>query len=308
MHRPNNISQKKIKIPNPALLKHGDIAQVDVQFGGKQIFVLVGPDLLLRFEIGKDSNNHLLRNLKKRILRDKKFIGKKKQGILQSLLLADRESREFVNRDKANLAVRGSAAEFEDFKTSLQKRTALLKRQARTLGLDIIGKNKEFYCPQCRGFRSGPDLSKPEATCVRCKNLLKTMQIERIHDNDLVSYLRGNWLEDYVAHVLEINGWAAWSSPSLQVYGVSGAPHQIDVLAIKNGVVLVAECKTGDFTPTQVRTFLTKYYDVRCHQALAVSVGKIHADGLKIIEKNPAIDSCDSIMSLESLRKQFSKL
>jgi len=92
------------------------------------------------------------------------------------------------------------------------------------------------------------------------------------------------------------------------IYGVSGASHQIDVLAIKEGRILIVECKTGEFSPTQVMNFLGKYYDIRCHKASAVAIGKIHPDGRKIIEKNAAIDYCDNITGSRKFIKKFSKL
>ena len=91
------------------------------------------------------------------------------------------------------------------------------------------------------------------------------------------------------------------------VYGVSGAPHQIDVLAIKNGRVIIVECKAGDFSPNQIKNIMAKYYDIRCHNALALSTYTIHHDGKKIIEKNPAIRYYDRIDTVHKLQRALKK-
>ena len=90
----------------------------------------------------------------------------------------------------------------------------------------------------------------------------------------------------YIANLLNKNRWKAWSSPTLMVHGVSGASHQIDVLAIKRrSRVLIVECKTEKFAPTQVMNFWRKCYDIRCHQALAIAIGRIHPEAKSLWKK-----------------------
>ena len=223
------------------------------------------------------------------------------------MVLSDREIREMINKDKKEL-IRREESDFKDFLDSVRKRQKQLEKFSKVLGITVTKEHAEYYCNTCRGFRAGPDLTeKSPQHCKYCDNILKKKNISGI-ENEIASYLGGYWLEDYVANILNSNGWVAWSLPSLNVYGVSGAPHQVDVLAIKNGRILIVECKTGDFTPSQIRTFLGKYYDIRCHQALAISLENIHPDGIKLIEKNLAITSCDKITSHTRLSAKISKI
>jgi len=307
MITPDKITKRKITISPSLNNEENSVARADINFGNKNIALLIGPDLLLRFQCKEQKNNRRLKRLKEKILKDKNIFTTERQKFIQKILVADREIRELLNKDKKELNKR-EKSEFDDFLNNLKRRQDTLKMLAGKLKFEVIKPHKEYFCQNCKGFRPGPDLTQTAApTCVRCKNLLKKLSIIQI-DTDIVNYLTGHWLEDYIANVFAILKWKAWSSPTLMIHGVSGSLHQIDVLAIKNGRVLIAECKTGEFSPTQVMTFLGKYYDIRCHQALALAIGKIHPDGKKIMEKNAAIDYYDNIRSYKKLIKKISQI
>ena len=307
MITPEKIAKRKITIRASDNDGESGVARTDIHFGNKNITLLVGPDLLLRFQYKEQRGNQILRRLKEKILKDKNIFTAERQRFIQKLLIADREIRELLNKDKKELNKR-SKSELDDFSNNLQRRQTTLKTFAQKLKFEVIKPHSEYLCKNCNGFRPGPDLTQTEnPTCALCKNLIKKLSIHQI-DTDIVNYLAGYWLEDYIASIFNALKWKAWSSPTLMIHGVSGASHQIDVLAIKNGRVLIVECKTGEFSPTQVMNFLGKYYDIRCHQALAVAIGKIHPDAKKIIEKNTAIDYHDNIRSYKKLIKKISQI
>lgn len=307
MITPEKIDRRKITIRSSKDNNESGIARADINFGNKNITLLIGPDLLLRFQYKEQSKGKILKRLKKRILGDKKIFAAERQRLIQKLLVADREIRELLNKDKKELNKRNKS-EFDDFFSNLKRRQDTLKTIAKKLKFEIIKPHGEYYCKNCRGFRPGPDLTQTaKPICALCKNLLKNFNINQL-DNDIVNYLTGYWIEDYIANIFNVLKWKAWSSPTLMIYGTSGASHQVDVLAIKNGRVLIVECKTGEFTPTQVMNFLGKYYDIRCHHALVIAIGKIHPDAKKLIEKNPAISYNENIKNYKKLIKKISQI
>ncbi len=306
MITPDKVVKRNVTIPASSTSDEANIAQTDIRFGNKNITLLVGPDFLLRFDFKKNKVNRKLEKLKVKIIKDKKIFTTEKRKTAQDILLIDQGIREALSKDKKDLLKR-SDADSEDFLDKLERKQKKLNDITRKIKFDIIELHTEYFCKKCNGFRPGPDLTQSNATCIICQNLLKKEKITLI-DNDIGNYLRGYWLEDYIANILNSYGWKAWSSPNLMIHGVSGAPHQIDVLGIKDGKILIVECKTGDFSPTQVMNFLGKYYDIRCHQALAVAVGKIHLDAKKLIQKNSAICYHDEIKSFKKLIGKISKI
>ena len=307
MITPEKITKRKITIAVSQANEESEIARADIHFGSKNISLFVGSDLLLRFQYKDQGKNKVSKLLKEQILKNRKIFTAKRQKLIQKLLVADREIRELLNKDKRELSKRNKS-EFEDFDNNLKRRQDLLKKLAKNLKFEIVKSHKEHLCKNCNGFRPGPSLAtEDKPTCALCKGLLKGFYIQQI-DTEVVNYLTGYWLEDYIASLLNKNEWKAWSSPTLMVYGVSGASHQIDVLAIKRGRVLIVECKTGEFAPTQVMNFLGKYHDIRCHQAFAISIGRIHPDAKKIIEKNAAIDYYDNIKSYAKLVEKIKQI
>lgn len=307
MITPEKITKRKITIPVSSGNAGNDVARTDIRFGDKNITLLIGPDLLLRFQYKEQGGGKILRLLKGKMLKDRKIFMAKRQKSVQKFLVADREMRELLNKDKKELGKRNKS-EFDDFSNNLKRRQDLLEKLSKELKFEIIKPHKEYLCKNCNGFRPGPSLTATDKpVCALCKSLLKGFYIKQI-DTDVVNYLTGYWLEDYIANILNKNQWKAWSSPTLMVHGVSGASHQIDVLAIKGGRVLIVECKTGEFAPTQVMNFLGKYYDIRCHKACAIAIGKIHPDAKKIIEKNAAIDYYDNIKDYKSLADKIKQI
>ena len=73
----------------------------------------------------------------------------------------------------------------------------------------------------------------------------------------------GLWFEEYIAKFLRAHQWKTWTR--VRVLGASGIPHEIDVLGIKNGFVLIVECKTGQAKREDVFNFWAKFLDLKVH-------------------------------------------
>lgn len=302
------ITKRKITIRPPNNDEENSVAHVDIHFINGTIALLIGPDILLRLQYENNGQkNKKLKKMKEKILKDKNIFSRDKLRIIRNILVAEQEIRDLLKEDKKELAKKDKS-KFDDFIDKLKRRQEILQKLTKKLKIDILKSQSEYLCKNCNAFRPGPDLTQiKKLTCIRCNGLLKRSAIVHV-DTDIVKYLTGFWFEEYIANVLTTCGWKVWSSPTLMIHGVSGAPHQIDVLAIKDGRILIVECKTGDFSPTKVRNFLGKYHDIRCHKALAIATGKIHPDGKKIIEKNAAIDYYDNVTSYNKLKSRISKI
>jgi len=301
------IISKKVKFQGKDL--SNEIAQVKVFVGnGKKINLILNNEIVLRIGIKKEEKDAFLDKTKADSLKKFKLLIPKNNSILRNMLISEVEIRSKINKDKSETIDRPKSDE-KDFLGSIERRGKEISEAGKKLGIDSIKIHKEFYCDRCCGFRTGRGLvdKKEVITCLKCHNILSTRKVSNLPTN-VFSYLNGFWLEDYTANVLDSMGWTVWSSPTLEVYGVSGCPHQIDVLAIKNGRILIVECKSGEFNQNHLKNMLAKYYDIRCHHALAISIAEMHPDAKKIIEKNPAIKYCDNIGTVEQIKKVILKL
>jgi hypothetical protein len=99
---------------------------------------------------------------------------------------------------------------------------------------------------------------------------------------------RNIWLEEFVSSVLRQMDWQTWTH--LHMLGTSGIPHEIDILGIKKGFVLIGECKTGKVKREDVFTFSTKATDLKSHVALFFSLLPLpEPETREFIEKNPTM-------------------
>lgn len=306
------ISKKNIKVSYPKQGNGNIVTEININFGkNRTTTIFINPDLLLRIEYRGKRITKKLKNLQNEILTNFLFFNSKNSVMLRKILMTDREIKEKLNIEKKELKTRDAESDFDDFLRNLKQRGDEIKKLQTKLSLDLISEQKEYYCKKCKAFRPGPSLSarkrkKEKVKCQLCSNLLKTKNIKHLK-KDIAEYLNGLWLEDYVAMILNSLEWKAWSSPHLMVYGSSGAKHQIDVLAVKDGRILIAECKTGEFNTKQIRDLLAKYYDIRCHHAIAVTTQPIHPEAKKLIEKNPAITCCEGL-NLKKIKKEMSTI
>jgi Holliday junction resolvase len=72
--------------------------------------------------------------------------------------------------------------------------------------------------------------------------------------------------------------------------GASGILHEVDVLAIRKGTVLVCECKTGKVSRNDVFNFCTKASDLKAHISILALVDELpEPQTREFLKKNPAI-------------------
>jgi len=72
--------------------------------------------------------------------------------------------------------------------------------------------------------------------------------------------------------------------------GMSGIPHEIDILGIKKGFILIAECKTGKLARSDIFTFSTKITDLKSHVALFMSLLPLpDPETREFLTKNPMV-------------------
>jgi hypothetical protein len=287
------------------------LAQVNVLIeNNKKINLILNNDIILKFDFKEDKNDRKFIELKKSCFKKFKLLVPQNNKILKEILFSEMEIRTKINEDKNKNNDRPLSEE-KDFLGGIDRRSNDILSWGKKLGLDLFYKHSEFYCKRCHAFRAGPGLpssqKEEKVICLKCRNLLSEKRLVHVA-KDFFPYLNGDWLEDYIAITLNRLGWMAWSSPTLMVYGVSSQPHQIDVLAIKNGKIIIVECKTTRFNPIDVKNILAKYYDIRCHYAILVSLPKINIEAQKLIEKNPAIKLCDDIKNISKIKKILYKL
>jgi len=305
---PRKVSVKNLKVKYPSSEVDNPITEFNVLFSeGNRTTLLISPYTIIRIEYKEKRAGQLLNKLQKKILGSFLLMKPVNFSILRKILITNREIREKINKDQGDLIIRDTDSDFRDFLNGIQLRSEKIDKLQKKLSFDLLRKQKEYYCKKCKAFRPGPPLSSNIVNCRRCEQLLKGIGVNYLK-KDIGKYLNGFWLEECVAKILNSLGWKAWSSPNLMVYGVSGVAHQIDVLAVKKGLILIVECKTGDFVPRQIKNLFAKYNDIKCHYAIALSMGSIHPEGKKLIEKNPAIKSCENIKNINKVKKLVSSL
>lgn len=73
MITPEKITRRRITIPVSGGNAGNDVARTDIRFGDKNITLLIGPDLLLRFQYKEQGGGKILKLLKERILKIGRF-------------------------------------------------------------------------------------------------------------------------------------------------------------------------------------------------------------------------------------------
>jgi len=120
------------------------------------------------------------------------------------------------------------------------------------------------------------ELKEPQQ-CELCNNLVfqrnaATIPLHEI-DPAISDVLSENlWFEEYIAVILRELDFETWTSPDVK--GASGIRHEMDVLAIKNGSIVCAECKNADIKGcNKIMTFSQKCHDIGSHLGLIALTG-----------------------------------
>lgn len=275
--------------------------QIFGQDGTEEARLLYHKGMVLRIQ-SKKPRSRRLQWAAGRLLRVKNLVQPQKVNKIKKILEHDKFIKEKINED---LKLTHKAEEFGDLSLALQRRWLEIEKLQNHLGVNVLRRERLLVCSQCNAFRSGRSLtrreykalppSKPQR-CNSCGQLLdKTKSIKCVPDL-VAGYLEGVWLEDYLVTLLTREGWQAWAS--LYVHGSSGVPLEIDVLAIKNGYSLIAECKTLGYVGWKdVASFISKFYDIKCNYALLCSLTAIDKQALGMIRRIPGffnISKCSS--------------
>jgi len=144
---------------------------------------------------------------------------------------------------------------------------------------------------------------KEALRCPTCDTLVNRDDVERINIVKVIPSIekvwkRNLWFEEYMASIVRsLEGWRTWTS--VYVLGMSGVLHEVDVLAIKDGYVLIGECKTGKVKREDVFTFWTKVSDVKSHISLFASISELpETETRGFLQKNPSVTLLEKVGEL----------
>jgi len=165
-------------------------------------------------------------------------------------------------------------------------------------GFEILVPSNILLCPNCKLILSLEEFSGSKV-CNLCKNEITRKQAERINvdriNPEVKKVLKKNlWFEAYLARLLRRLGCKIWTS--VHVMGASGILHEVDVLAIRKGTVLVAECKTGKVSRNDVFNFCTKVGDLKSHVSILALINELpEPQTREFVKKNPAIVTVENM-------------
>lgn len=141
----------------------------------------------------------------------------------------------------------------------------------RLINISLCNTHYHSFCAKCGAYIGEQDnlITK----CPKCSIELK--ESDKIGftylDKDTSVYFNGGiWFEDYMERILLTQGWKIWTHGN--VMGASGIAHQIDILAIKEDKILIAECKTGHINTRDISHFIVQKIDIPSHFGLFLSL------------------------------------
>jgi len=159
-------------------------------------------------------------------------------------------------------------------------------------GFDILVPSNLLLCPTCGVILSTEEFLDSK-DCLICKKQVEREQAERIYVHkvhDIIGKIweRNLWFEAYMARLLRKLNCKTWTG--VHVMGASGILHEVDVLGIVDGTVLICECKTGKVSRNDVFNFCTKAGDLKTHVSILALIKELpEPETREFVEKNPAI-------------------
>lgn len=182
-----------------------------------------------------------------------------------------------------------------------EKIVSLNKTLEKTSGVSIIIPSTLFLCPTCNVLLGANDIVSTH--CFMCKSEISTEEMKRIPifgvPESIKTVWKSNlWFEAYVAGILRKLGFKTWTG--IHVMGASGILHEVDVLGIKDGSLVVCECKTGNISRQNVFNFITKSNDLKVHVSILALVRQLPEPHTKqFVKRNPAIVLLENMGNLE---------
>jgi len=169
-------------------------------------------------------------------------------------------------------------------------------------GLGILIPYNVLVCPNCELVISREEFETTKE-CKMCRKEIRREEatrifIHRVRDNIRKVWESNLWFEGYIARLLRRLDWK--TRTSVHVMGSSGVLHEVDVLAIKEGTVLVVECKTGRVARKDVFNFCTKVNDLKAHLSILALIQELpERETREFVKKNPAIIRLENMGSLQ---------
>lgn len=155
------------------------------------------------------------------------------------------------------------------------------------------------YCPKCSGpfFGKNGQIIKSDfkgtKICSICGSSVKREKAKQLRLHEVIPTIRqiweeNLWFEEYTASIVRSLGWQTWTH--VHVLGASGTLHEIDVLGIQKGYILICECKTGKVARADVFNFWTKVLDIKSHRSILALTGELpEPETRRFLRKNPVI-------------------
>jgi len=227
--------------------------------------------------------------------------------------------------------VKKDSRKFFDSIRNLDQKIIELENKIREFNSDLAVTRPSiiFSCPQCNApviaLREKPEerqsihrLRRPtifrrfelqlgefkgSMRCLFCSNSITREAVNRHPVHEIIPTIEevwktGLWLEEYTASILRSLEWQTWTR--VNILGTSGIPHEVNLLAIKKGFVLVGECKTGKVSREDVFTFSTKMTDLKSHLGLFGLLGELpEPETREFMKKNPAVTLIEKMCDLK---------
>jgi hypothetical protein len=182
---------------------------------------------------------------------------------------------------------------------------AIQKEITERTGLRMMVRSTLLVCPHCNVVLFPHEVTDSLAECFVCNKTikeekLKSVPIYRIHEKIRKVWHRNLWFEAHFAGLLRKLDFRTWIG--VHVMGASGIPHEVDILAIKNGMVVICECKTGKVSRNNVFNFCTKVSDLKGHVSILALIKELpEPETREFLRKNQAI------ITLENMGKMKEK-
>jgi Holliday junction resolvase/predicted RNA-binding Zn-ribbon protein involved in translation (DUF1610 family) len=169
-------------------------------------------------------------------------------------------------------------------------------------GLELLIPSVVIVCPFCKSVVKSGEF-KGTLPCPNCTKEMTRSQAKRLPTHAVAESIKkvwdtGLWFEAYFARLLRNLGWKTWVN--VYMMGSSGVSHEIDTLAIKEGNIIVVECKTGKVTRNDVFNFLTKAQDLKAHTGVLALLGELpEKETRDFVKKNRLLAPLENMRSLK---------
>lgn len=160
----------------------------------------------------------------------------------------------------------------DPIKKAIVNSSVEIGQKEQQLGFTLTAEQFWCFCSQCKAFIG--EHNNLMTNCP-CGKKIEDEDLERISilEGESRGFLEGGiWFEDYMGTLLRNHGWKGWTHG--KILGASGIFHPIDLLAIKDGKVLIAECKTGKVETRDISHFVVQKSDIRSNVGYFLSLDK----------------------------------